>query len=229
MNLLLRRALLCWAVAAAGAVTTVVAIGRHIEALRAQIPEGGLVEVVVAARDIEAGERLEAAMLRTARMPAASAPSSAVAGVAAAEGSEATVALDEGQAVTARTIGRSGPSSLVPPGLRAYDVLADVPTGSALAPRQGDRVDVIVVLTDPAGQASAGTILRHRLVAAVGGGDGSTPLGGGDGFGDVARSGSPGRITLLVTPEEAEQLAMAESYGRIRVVLAPAVPDDTAG
>jgi Flp pilus assembly protein CpaB len=39
-----------------------------------------------------------------------------------------------------------------------------------------------------------------------------------------AGSGSGGRITLLVTPEEAEHLAMAESLGRIRVVLASALP-----
>jgi hypothetical protein len=39
-----------------------------------------------------------------------------------------------------------------------------------------------------------------------------------------AGSGSGGRIILLVTPEEAEHLAMAESVGRVRVVLASALP-----
>jgi hypothetical protein len=77
---------------------------------------------------------------------------------------------------------------------------------------------------------TASTVLRWRAVAGFGvAADPSATMGFGPALGDVEGSSPPGRITLLVTPEEAEQLAMAETYGRLRVVLAPALPDgDTA-
>lgn len=228
MRLPYRRTFLWAAVAVLGAACTFVSFHRYVTWLRSQIPAGGLVPVVVAARDIEAGEVIGRNVLRTARAPAGVAPKGALRSVRSAVGSVAAVFLEEGQTLTARTIGREGPSALVPRGMRAYDLPADFGSGSALVPRQGDRVDVIATFPgDGTGEAMSRTVLSWRTVAgfASGGGgpDSSDSMGAGSGFGE-AGSGSSGRITLLVTPEEAERLAMAESFGRIRVVLASALP-----
>ncbi|MGH2722575.1 MAG: SAF domain-containing protein, partial [Actinomycetota bacterium] len=65
-----RRTTLWAAVALLGAGAMAASLHRYIGALRAQVPPGGLVEVAVAARDIEPGEVLEAGMVRTAGLPA---------------------------------------------------------------------------------------------------------------------------------------------------------------
>jgi pilus assembly protein CpaB len=214
-----------WAgLALLGAACTVVSLQRYIGWLRAQIPAGGLVEVAVAARDIEAGQVIEAGMVRTAGLPARAVPRGALRSADAAVGNAAMTPLDEGQALTARTIGRGGPSALVPKGMRAFDLLADA---GGLAPRQGDRVDVIATFPgDVTTPPTATTVLRWRAVAGfMAASDASATMGFGPALGDVEGSSPPGRITLLVTPEEAERLAMAETYGHLRVVLGPADPD----
>lgn len=222
-----RRTTLWAAVALLGAVCTAAGLQRYIGSLRAQVPPGGLVDVAVAARAIEPGEVVEAGMVRTAGLPAGVVPRGALRTAEAAVGSAAMVPLDEGQAFTERTVGRGGPSALVPSGMRAYDLAADA---GGLAPRQGDRVDVIATFPgDGMVPPSATTVLRWRAVAGFrAASDPSATMGFGPALGDVEGSSPPGRITLLVTPEEAEQLAMAETYGHLRVVLAPALPDADA-
>jgi Flp pilus assembly protein CpaB len=166
--------------------------------------------------------------LRQVRVPAEAAPRGAFHSVGEAAGAVATVFVEEGQILTARIAGRDGASALVPRGMLAYDLPAAFGPGPGLVPRQGDRVDVIAVLPSAeGGEARAETVLRWRAVA------GFTVLSEGAGsmsaapdpadLGD-AGAASSGRITLLVTPEEAEHLAMAESMGRVRVVLASALP-----
>jgi pilus assembly protein CpaB len=215
------------AVAVVGAVSTFVNLQRHLEWLRSQIPAGGLVRVVVAARDIEAGEIIGARMITTAGLPPIAVPKGAVRTPSAAVGSTVALGVEEGQTITGRTLGRGGPSALVPPGMRAYDLAADFVPGAPLAPRQGDRVDVIATFPGAsAEEATSTTLLSGRTVAAFSAGpEGSASMGSDSGFGELAGPGSPGRITLLVTPEEAERLAVAESFGRIRVVVASAHPD----
>jgi pilus assembly protein CpaB len=222
---LYRRTAMWSAVAVAGAVCTFVSFHRYVGWLRSQIPAGGLVTVVTAASDIEAGETIGRDVLRIARVPAGTVPIGAIRSVSQAAGSVASVFVEEGQTLTARTIGRGGASSLVPRGMLVYDLPADFGAGSGLVPRQGDRVDVIAAFPSGAGgEATAETVLRRALVAGfTAAGGGADSMSAAPELAD-AGSASGGRITLLVTPEEAEDLAMAESLGRVRVVLASAVP-----
>ena len=225
-----RRTLLWGSVALLGVISTAAGLSSYLARLREQIPAGGLRTVVVAARDIAAGEMLSADMLRTAGIPAAAVADGAIRSIDTAVGSAASFPIDEGQTLTARTIGRSGPSSLVPRGMRAYAVTAELPAGSGLTPGPGDRVDVLATFpADVTGEAVSVTILRWRQVtAAPAAADASDTMGADSAFGDLGAGTSAARITLLVTPEEAERLAMAESFGRITVVLAPSRPDHGA-
>ncbi|MGH7426145.1 MAG: RcpC/CpaB family pilus assembly protein, partial [Candidatus Methylomirabilales bacterium] len=147
-----------------------------------------------------------------------------------------------GEPILARKLGETGGlSSLVPGGYRAY--LLAVPRGSGAGflpgflPGAGDRVDVIA--TFPAevfGEATSITILRSTEVAR---GPGPPRPQSGSREGSLGRlaEGSgleaigEGKLTipLLVTPEEAERLAMAEALGRITVTLAPQAPEEAEG
>ena len=222
---LYRRTALWTAVAVAAAFCTFVSFHRYVGWLRSQIPPGGLASVVVAASDIEAGQAIGRGQLRTIRVPAAAVPKGALRSAGQAVGSTAALSIEEGQTLTPRTIGQGGASALVPRGMLAYDLPADFGPGSGLVPRQGDRVDVIAAFPSAGGgEGTAETVLRWRMVAgSAAGGDQAGNMSAAPDIGD-ARSGSSGRITLLVTSEEAEHLAMAESLGRIRVVLASALP-----
>lgn len=222
---LYRRTALWTAVAVVGAACTFVSFHRYVGWLQSQIPAGGLVSVVVAGGDIEAGQAIGRDLLRTARVPAAAVPKGALRSANDALGTTAAAFVEEGQTLTARTIGRGGASALVPRGMLAYDLPADFGPGSGLVPRHGDRVDVIASFPSAAsGGGTAETVLRWRMVAGfTAAGGGADSMSAAPDLGDTG-SGSGGRITLLVTPEEAEHLAMAESLGRIRVVLASALP-----
>jgi Flp pilus assembly protein CpaB len=226
-----RRTALWAAVAVVGAVCTFVSFHRYVGWLRAQIPAGGLVTVVAAASDIEAGDTIGREKARTVQVPAETAPNGALHSVGDVAGAVATVFVEEGQILTARIAGRSGASALVPRGMLAYDLPAAFGFSPGLVPRQGDRVDVIAVFPSAQdGEATAVTVLRWRAVAGfTAGGEGAASMSAAPDpaypadLGD-AGAASSGRITLLVTPEEAEHLAMAESTGRVRVVLASALP-----
>jgi pilus assembly protein CpaB len=223
-----RRTVLWAVVAVVGAVCTFVSLHRYLGSLRAQIPAGGLVTVVVAAGDIEAGSPIGREDVRTARMPADTAPKGAFRSVGDAAGAAATVFVEEGQILTARIVGRDGASALVPRGLLAYDLPAAFGSGPGLVPRQGDRVDVIATLpSGQDGEMTARTVLRWRAVAGfTAGGEGADSMSAAPDVANLgdAGAGLGGHITLLVTPEEAEHLAMVESLGRVRVVLASALP-----
>lgn len=225
-----RRTALWAAVAVVGAVCTFVSFHRYVGWLRAQIPAGGLVTVVAAASDIEAGDTVGREDLRTVQVPAEAAPNGALRSVGGVVGAVATVFVEEGQILTARIAGRSGASALVPRGMLAYDLPAAFGSSPGLVPRQGDRVDVIAVFPSAEGEATAETVLRWRAVAGfTAGGEGAANMSAAPDPADPADLGDAGaavggRITLLVTPEEAEHLAMAESTGRVRVVLASALP-----
>ncbi|MGH2709156.1 MAG: RcpC/CpaB family pilus assembly protein, partial [Actinomycetota bacterium] len=103
----------------------------------------------------------------------------------------------------------------------AYTLLVTSGWGPAFAPKVGELMDVIVTLPQEVlGEARSVTVARSRRVAAVG----SPPSRPGFATSRTGRgdpSGPALMITLFVTSEEAERLAMAESLGRVTMVLAP--------
>ena len=110
---------------------------------------------------------------------------------------------------------------MVPDGMRAYSLSAQAVAGLAIRPRAGDRVDVLVTYPGEDGAATTETILRSAKVATLSP-DASSTKGVGEALGVPSVSGERTGLTVLVTPEQAEDLAKAESLGKIAVVLAPA-------
>lgn len=233
--MLARRRTSAWSfVAIAAAVLTALSVYSYLSYLRAQVPVAGrLVSVVVAAQDLEPGTLLTDASLEITQQPSRYLVPGTILSLSRALGKVVSTPVFKGEPLTVRKIAaKGGLSSVVPKGMRAYSL--SVTSGSALnfIPKAGDKVDVIVTLPrEVLGEASSITVLNDKSVASVG-----TIRAPGSGkvaaqLGQLGQLGlSPGAqsglgITLFVTPEEAERLAMAESLGRITVVLAPDRPE----
>jgi pilus assembly protein CpaB len=209
--------------AVAAAVATGLSVYSYLSWLRAQIPiSGKLVPMVVAAADIDSGVVVSSAMVEVVDHPSRYLPAHALQSTKLAIGRVAAVPILKGEPVTARKVGRtSGASSVVPPGMRAYSLGAESGVTIAMIPKPGDRVDVMATFpAEVLGEPTTVTILRSAKVASV-------TKGRNDRNQVASQLDVPGTaqsrwgITLFVSPEEAERLAMAESIGRIAVVLAP--------
>jgi Flp pilus assembly protein CpaB len=209
--------------AVAAAVATGLSVYSYLSWLRAQVPiSGRLVPMVVAAGDIESGVVVSSSMVELVDHPSRYLPAQALQSIDSVVGRVAAVPILSGEPVTARKVGRtSGASSVIPAGMRAYSLGAQSGVSIAMMPKSGDRVDVMVTFpSEVLGEPTTVTILRSAKVASV-----TTGRGGSNKV--ASQLGVPGSnqsnwgITLFVTPEEAERLAMAESMGRVAVVLAP--------
>lgn len=202
------------------AVVTALAVYSYLSYLRAQIPLAGrMVPMVVAAADIDSGVVITAAMLDLQDHPERYLPDKVLLNSEAALGRVATVPILSGEPVTSRKLGRTGgSSSVVPDGMRAYSLSPQTLEGLALAPKSGDRVDVLATFAREGGNAETVTIIKAAKVASVGGEkSGESGVASQLGVGGSSRSG----ITLLLTPEQAEALAQSEALGKIALVLAP--------
>lgn len=220
-----------WSVVAVlAAVATGLGVYSYLSYLRAQIPVAGrLVPMLVAARDLEPGEAITAELVRLAEHPERYLPEGAMRSVEPALGRVVAVPIFAGEPILARKLGATGGiSSVVPPGMRAYSLV--VGSGLGFLPKPGDRVDVLVTLPrEVLGEPTSLTVLRGKEVAAVAAGSRQSLGAVGERLGLPEQMQGGVGITLFVTPEEAQRLAMAESLGRITVILAPAKAEEDEG
>lgn len=187
---LARRRLLAAGLAAAAALAS-------LRAVAAPAPE--TVEVLVAARDLAAGEPLSASDLAPAAWPSGSAPRGAVDD---AVGRVLAAPLRAGEPVT--------DVRLVGPGLgRATSGLTAVPVripdaGAADLLRAGDRVDLLA--TDPA-DGRTRPVAEHVLVLAVPD-DRSTSAG-------LAQRAPAGRLVVVAVPPALVTMLVSASVGQL--------------
>lgn len=219
-----RRRASAWSLLAiTAAALTGLAVLSYLRSVKAQIPVAGkLVPMVVAARDLLPGTRLDADDLALQNHPEKYLPDGALRSLDLAVGKVISAPVFTGEPITARRLGRTGGlSSVIPAGMRAYSLGVDSGASLDFLPRPGDRVDVIATFPkEVLGESYAVTILRSKEVAAVGVTRGELSIDSG---------GDRLPITLFVTPEEAQELALAEALGRITVVLSPFdSPEDVA-
>jgi len=173
--------------------------------------------VVIATRDLTEGEKLERLALSTAQWPAGTAPDSAFSSVDSAIGRVARVAIFKGEPIV--------PGRLAPPGTgpglevkiangkRAMAVKINDVAGLSGLIQPNSRVDVLVTLQ--ANQSAntkeqAKMFMNNMRVLSVG----TQVERGEDGKPIQATT-----ATLEVTPQQAEQLAVAMNEGMIQLVL----------
>jgi pilus assembly protein CpaB len=166
---------------------------------------GRTAPVTVAAQDLHRGEVLSSSVLKVVQFPEAFAPPGSVPDVGSASGKVLVSDVGEGEPITHTRIAeeRAGPvAAVVPEGLRAFVIPSDLPGGSL---RSGDRVDVLA--TFGGGQPHTETVVSGVEVLFVNQSGGG---GGGSGASDAASV-----LTLLVSPDQAEQLAYAQAFAAL--------------
>ena len=111
----------------------------------------------------------------------------------------------------------------LPDGTRAITIDIDEINSIAQMVRVGNRVDLMLIVTDtndPAGGQQIVSLMQRVKVIATGQttvrASGATPQPAAPGGGAVQRYSN---LTLEVTPEEAARIALAQQMGRIRAVL----------
>jgi pilus assembly protein CpaB len=173
------------------------------------------VEVVVAANDVPVGAKIEDKDVKVLRYPSADLPPNCFHLKSSVVGRGAILPIARGEfflpSKLAGENGGSGMPSLIPPGMRAISVRVNEVIGVAGFVVPGTRVDVL--LTDsPSGAPDQRTTTvlenvaviatRQKLERNTVGEPLVTPV-----------------ITLLVSPDDAQKLALAQAQGKIQLAL----------
>jgi pilus assembly protein CpaB len=172
--------------------------------------------VAVAATNLAWGTKLTAEMLREAQVGADYVPEGAFESREAAVGRILLIHVRTNEAIlesklapTSQTTG--GIAAVTNPRKRAMAVKVDEVVGVAGFVKPGDHVDVMATVRQGPQQQVTKTVLENVLVLASGG--------------DLSRKGKDEDpvqakvVTLEVTPEEAEKLALATTEGNLRLAL----------
>jgi len=189
---------------------------RYLQQAKAasQVP---MQSVVVAARDVPEGEKLDRLALAVAQWPAGTAPESAFTNIDSVVGRVVRIPVFKGEAVVP---GRLAPAGTGPglevkitPGMRAMAVKINDVAGLSGLIQPNNRVDVLVTLKANAQQNTkdeAKLFMSNMRVLSVG-----TQVERGDDGKPIQAT----TATLEVTPQQAEQLAVAMNEGTIQLVL----------
>jgi pilus assembly protein CpaB len=175
-----------------------------------------LQQVVVAASDLAVGAKLQQNQVKTVGVPTEAVPPGSFRQERDVIGRGVVLPIAQGEFLIAgRNLASanagSGLPSMIPTGMRAVSVrVSDISSvGGFLAP--GSRVDVLMTGNPGSGEPQTVTVLRNVAVLANGSRLDHNILG-------PETQNSP-VITLLVSPDDAERLALAMAQGRIQLAL----------
>ena len=172
------------------------------------------VPVVVAADDIQVGVRLEAHDIRVITLPQSAVPPGAFSATSKVVGRGAVLPMSSGEFILPGKLAAinagAGLPSMIPPGMRAVSVRVNDVVSVAGFVQPGTRVDVLATGGQGGNDRQTTTVLENVAVIAVGksldrnaSADGQTaPV-----------------ITLLVSPDDAQKLALVSQEGRIQLSL----------
>ena len=172
-------------------------------------------KIVVAAQEIPLGSTINITQLKTADWPKANVPQGAFFSTDQVAGRTAIQTFLPGDPLTeAKLVPREGPAGIlsykIPEGHRAMTVAVDQVAGVAGFLNPGNIVDVVLTVTPPgANQSLSKIVLQNVPVLAIG---------------QIIeqKEGKPivvPTVTMDVTPEDAEKLAVASTQGRLQLVL----------
>jgi pilus assembly protein CpaB len=172
------------------------------------------VRVVVAADDVLVGVKLDAHDVRVITLPESAAPPGAFSDPAKVVGRGAVLPIGKGDFILPSKLAAlnagGGLPSLIPPGMRAVSVRVNDVVSVAGFVQPGTRVDVLATGNQGAGNdRQTTTVLENVAVIAVGK--------------SLDRNASEAQtapvITLLVSPDDAQKLALVSQEGRIQLSL----------
>ncbi len=175
--------------------------------------------IFVALEDIAFGEPLKPEVLRLENWPKGKLPSGALSRIEDVEGRRTRTKLYAGEPILENKLfpkgaSEQGYSTVIPKGYRVVPVRVDRVSGSGLI-MPGDRVDLLVHLVkNPAKgilETNTRTILQNVKVFAV------NDIVETEGQEDNTTTTQT--ISLLVTPEHAQMVVLAEELGNIRLIM----------
>jgi pilus assembly protein CpaB len=170
------------------------------------------VEVVVAANEIQVGTKLEDRDIRLVSFPQSNIPPGAYTRKSQALNRGVVLPISKGEFILPSKLAAenagAGLPSMIPPGMRAYSVrVSDV---GFVQP--GTRVDVLATGSSGSERQTT-TVLENVAVIAVGKNLDRAPAG------ETSAPVSSPVITLLVSPDDAQKLALVQQEGRIQLTL----------
>ncbi len=208
----------------------VIAVGSlylYSRSLQDEVAGGQKVTILVAATDIEVGQRLTKANLAQRQVPEAYVGQGNVrrGGEALILGRPVTVKVPQGDPILFSHFDVQHPgiakrlSAVVQKGQRALTLPVDLSGSLAGMLRPGDHVDIMGTFARGQGTDWATvTLLQNVLVLATG-----DMRGGAESDAEISQTGAPPRtftsITVSVDPEEAELLAFSMQRGPVNVAL----------
>lgn len=196
-----------------GAFTLVRGYELRLDALHPA--SGPPVPVVVATRTLVRGQPVPNGGVEVRRIPAAFAPPGAMRTIDSVVGKVAVTDVVAGEAVSRARLAPAGAgpvAALVPPGLRAAFVPADVPDGAV---HSGDHVDVFATYG-----GRAHTELAADGVEVLGtAGPSAASADGSLGSVDANQGGGGIVLVVLVDPATAERLAFARTFATLTVAV----------
>lgn len=180
-------------------------------------------QVVVAMRDIELGQPLNASMLEAVPWPAGSVPNGAFNSVGALDGRVVRAQVLRGEPLLEAKLApvgtKGGLSALIGEGRRAITVKVNEVVGVAGFALPGNYVDVLVNTQDDRERPVSKIVLERILVLAV----------AQEASRDDTKPRVVNAVTLEVTPDQAERLDLARSVGNLSLVLRNQVDENQAG
>lgn len=173
------------------------------------------IEVMVAANDLQVGQRVEDHDIRIIRINPADLPPGTPRRRSDVVGHGVIVPISKGEFILPNRLAGenagSGLPSLIPPGMRAVSVRVNEVVSVAGFVTPGTRVDVLLTGTPAGGsEQQTTTVLQNVAVLASGHTLERTSTG---------EAQTTAVITLLVTPDDAQRLALASSEGHIQLAL----------
>ena len=208
------RLLMIGVLALAIGFVTAVYVYRDLQAKSGVSADAGA-DVIVAANDLQVGQRVEERDIRIIRIPSSDLPPGAPRKRSDVIGHGVIVPISKGEFIRPNRLAGenagSGLPSLIPPGMRAVSVRVNEVVSVAGFVTPGTRVDVLLTGAPAgAGEQQTTTVLQNVTVLASGHTLERTSTG---------EAQNTAVITLLVTPDDAERLTLASSEGHIQLAL----------
>ncbi len=171
-------------------------------------------QVLVAADTIEVGTKVEQHDIRAVNLPQSAVPPGAYTNASQVLGRGAILPMSKGEFLLPGKLAAlnagAGLPSLIPPGMRAVSVRVNDVVSVAGFVQPGTRVDVLATGNQGGNERQTMTVLENVAVIAVG-----KSL---DRNASTEAQSAP-VITLLVSPDDAQKLALVSQEGRIQLSL----------
>ena len=176
--------------------------------------EGETVPVVLAARDLPLGSVLREDDLRVVEWPSGAVPMGFANTREELLGEALIGPVQTNSPILATNLAVSGLRGMIPliqPGMRAVSVRVDEQSGVAGFVTPQTRVDIILIMTPPGGSEPISKVILQNIQTLA---SAQRIQETEEGEAIVVTV-----ITVLVTPEEAEKLTLAQAEGQIRMAL----------